>query len=259
VGLALGGALAAMAARLARLPTGTPRPRWGRLTVSYSLGLLVAITPWALRNWRSLGAPLVTTTHGGYTLYLANNPELYDYLRGPREVAWDAAAFNARWEAERQAALGAGPWPEGTERAADRAAHRLAGEAIAADLRGFLRATASRIVWFWGALPQKVAPDEGLPRRGLRLATAAFYVLELPLALMGLVLVLASKVGRSGQPGAAPPWLPALWLLASFTLVHTVYWSNLRMRAPLAPVVALLAAAGAGWIAGRNRNRCKAL
>jgi hypothetical protein len=34
----------------------------------------------------------------------------------------------------------------------------------------------------------------------------------------------------------------AVALLISFTLVHAFYWADMRMRAPLVPVLALLAA-----------------
>ena len=46
-----------------------------------------------------------------------------------------------------------------------------------------------------------------------------------------------------GLPGL--PWLFGVVLAVGFTAVHCVYWTDLRMRAPLVPVVALLAAAGA--------------
>jgi hypothetical protein len=41
----------------------------------------------------------------------------------------------------------------------------------------------------------------------------------------------------------------------TFTAVHAVYWSDMRMRAPLMPFVALLAARGAGAIGGRIAQR----
>ena len=37
-------------------------------------------------------------------------------------------------------------------------------------------------------------------------------------------------------------------MVACFTVVHGLYWSNMRMRAVLIPVVALGAATGAAWI-----------
>ena len=40
-----------------------------------------------------------------------------------------------------------------------------------------------------------------------------------------------------------PPWIWGVLLCVAFTAVHTFYWTNLRMRAPLMPFVALVAAA----------------
>ena len=39
-------------------------------------------------------------------------------------------------------------------------------------------------------------------------------------------------------------WRPVLVLIVSFTAVHSIYWADMRMRAPLVPAIALLAAAG---------------
>ena len=56
--------------------------------------ILVAVTvatlaPWAMRNALVLGEPVWTTTHGGYTLYLANNPVYYDeVVNGPPGAVW---------------------------------------------------------------------------------------------------------------------------------------------------------------------------
>ena len=39
------------------------------------------ISPWAIRNYRVFGKPIVTTTHGGYTLLLGNNPDVLRLAR----------------------------------------------------------------------------------------------------------------------------------------------------------------------------------
>jgi hypothetical protein len=41
--------------------------------------------------------------------------------------------------------------------------------------------------------------------------------------------------------------------VASFTAVHTFYWTDMRMRAPLVGVVCLLAAAGGAQLATKKR------
>ena len=42
------------------------------------LSLVLVLSPWMVRNTLVLGEPVWTTTHGGYTLALANNPVYYD-------------------------------------------------------------------------------------------------------------------------------------------------------------------------------------
>src|SRR5205814_9425431 len=58
-------------------------------------GLVVAaaavMSPWAIRNYRVFGKPVVTTTHGGYTLLLGNNSSFYEWLeRDETGLPWDA-------------------------------------------------------------------------------------------------------------------------------------------------------------------------
>ena len=66
------------------------------------LGMATVLTlaPWAWRNARVLGEPVWTTTHGGYTLALANNPVYYsDVLEGPPGTVW-SGLHQAEWFAE---------------------------------------------------------------------------------------------------------------------------------------------------------------
>ncbi|MCA9133357.1 MAG: hypothetical protein KDA45_09390, partial [Planctomycetales bacterium] len=63
-----------------------------------TLIVLCCITPWTWRNYRTFGQPIWATTHGGYTLLLANNPLLFQHFSasGPSRN-WDAAPFHAAW------------------------------------------------------------------------------------------------------------------------------------------------------------------
>src|SRR5205823_6088481 len=107
--------------------------RGGLLALSLGLVLL----PWMIRNLWVFGEPVGTTTHGGYTLALANNPVYYrEVLNGPPGRVW----------------TGYDQW-----------------------------------LWWW---PRIAAP------------------------MMGVGL----------------------------TLVHAVFWTDLRMRAPMVPAIALVAA-----------------
>jgi hypothetical protein len=56
-----------------------------------------------------------------------------------------------------------------------------------------------------------------------------------------------------------PPLLWGILLVVAFMGVHTFYWTNLRMRAPLIPVLSLLAAAGAEPLAAKLASRFRAI
>ena len=71
-----------------RRSAGRPEERLvavGLLAMTIALVLL----PWMIRNLLVLGEPIWTTTHGGYTLALANNPVYYrEVLDGPPGRVW---------------------------------------------------------------------------------------------------------------------------------------------------------------------------
>ena len=80
-------ALAAVAALAAAKP-GSTRERCVR---ALALVVIAGVTvlPWTLRNALVFGEPVWTTTHGGYTLFLANNPVYYDeVVNGPPGAVW---------------------------------------------------------------------------------------------------------------------------------------------------------------------------
>jgi hypothetical protein len=178
--------------------------------------------PWTIRNRRVLGVPVVTTTHGGYTLLLANNPVFYREVAG---AVWEKPSSDDWHDALEQRLRGLG------EIERDRACYREAFSFIRAQPLDFLHAIPVRIVRLWRPVPHDIA--WGVPRADLaRCAMGVFYGAE-------LILMLAAT-------GAGITWRrPRLLLIAlvvSTTLVHAVYWSDMRMRAGVIPAVALLAA-----------------
>jgi 4-amino-4-deoxy-L-arabinose transferase-like glycosyltransferase len=203
---------------------------WTRAGV-LMLGVLVALAPWAVRNRLVLGRPLITTTHGGYTLLLGNNPYFFHHLRHqPWGVVWDAN--------ELQQALAAEPHPRGEEHGElrrDRRHYALAWQAIRQEPGTFVVACAVRVGRLWSPLPHRLESSESSRRAALRYLVAAWYLAAYALALVG--------AWRLGRDLARLPWVWAVLLFAAFTLVHSLYWSNLRMRAPLMPGVYLVAAA----------------
>jgi len=190
------------------------------------LGVLVCVVPWTLRNNSAFGKPIWATTHGGYTLLLANNPPLYRHFaaHGPSR-AWEAEEFQDAWAA--RISLEVPPLNEVTE---DQLAYRAARSTIARSPHVFALSCIYRIGWLWALWPNNgsIGASEML--------IGVWYAVIFLFAYIGLQHVRHSLSYRS--------WLVGLALVFSLTAIHAIYWSNMRMRAPAMPCVILFAVAG---------------
>lgn len=206
-----------------------------RLAGAFVAAMALVLSPWAIRNINALGRPIVTTTHGGYTLWLGNNPEFYGFLQRSRggEV-WDSQRLDQQYLQFRERT-------GYDELAADRWAQEQALASIWHQPAAFARACSWRVRSLWGLVPQRTSAEESAAGRLARSAVGAWYAVVFGLAGLGLVAL--------GRRLWQPPWCAALLLCLSFTAMHAVYWSNLRMRAPLMPVICLAAAVGVRRIA----------
>jgi hypothetical protein len=212
------------------------------------LAVAAVVSPWMLRNWKILGSPIMTTTHGGYTLLLGNNEDFFHQVAArPLTSAWRDSQpdrFQRTWfrglisEMDRQIGPGAG------EIAQDRWMYGRAGNAIATEPRLFLRACILRFAEFWNVVP--LPPSRSAISSVVVWGLCAGYSIELILFIAGLGTLFCRWGDR---------WMFPLLLILNFTLVHLAYWSNMRMRAPLVPLIALVAArAIACWRDRRNIN-----
>ena len=211
------------------------------------VGVAAIVLPWLVRNVVVMGHPVLTTTHGGYTLLLGNNPVFYrEVVRKPWGTVWSDAGHESTQAVWHQALLEQMRDElsfEATEVDRDRWMYRRAWQSIKNEPRLFVAACWLRFRRFWHFAPLGQAA-EPIPVAARR-AVALFYIL----VTIGLFLGLA-KLKRTDWFR----WTPIVLLLASFTLVHLFYWANVRMRAPLIPAIALLAAFGyGGWMRKKHR------
>ena len=212
-----------------------------KLLGSFLAAAVLVLAPWAVRNQIQFGRPIVATTHGGYTVLLGNNEGFYDYLRsGAWGTVWDAEKFNDGWRAR---ATRTSPADELRN---DRLAYQEAWQNIRSHPWMFVYSSVVRVGRLWALVPHQVERNEGAGGRWSRYLVGLWYLAELALALIG-ILAIYRGVGRGQfwQTG----WLWGILLAGCFTAVHALYWSNLRMRSPLMPVVALATAAGVARIA----------
>lgn len=227
---------------------------------------LLVMAPWVIRNDIILGKAKLTTTHGGYTALLGNNPLFYRFLRSGSQGTWDGEELGRAWQAR---SLTSGPddarWGDlatlahmtGTQSAAnstsefddDRFAYALAKRYIREQPAMFVFASGSRIGRLWRWVPHRVGETESTLRMMLRYLVGVWYAVLVGLAGLGLA--------RLGGRLFEPPWLYGVQLCFVFTAVHAVYWSDMRMRAPLIPLVCLAAASGMKSI-GDRMGRLKA-
>lgn len=214
---------------------------------------IAVVLPWFARNMVVLGSPVATTTHGGYTLLLANNPVVYrEEVDQPWGVTWEDAPEGRRqgdWYAEllRQKDVELGPAAD--ELASDRWMSARARQHIRDEPVTFLRAMGLRVRRLWNVAPLGAAASR-YPA-WIRWAVGLWYSVLFLAAFVGILRVAKSVrdstavASREASDAAKVTrwWAPLFLLLVSVTLVHSVYWSNARMRAPLMPAVCVLAAA----------------
>jgi hypothetical protein len=203
-------------------------------------GCLVVLVPWVSRNVRELGSPIWTTTHGGYTLLLANNPILYDHYRsGSWSRSWKEDEFHEWWSEKLRTQAP-------NEVALDQIAQREAWRTMTGDPVIFLKSCISRWAWLWAWWPGELLPTAFKSVIGL------WYGVTLTgfacLAFFSFWAFL-----RCPNDSRIIWWLPALALIVTVMLTHTFYWSNMRMRAPLMPIIYLALALHGQRIANSRR------
>ncbi len=222
---------------------GVVQERWGardperhapRL-LDWVIGCVLAvamIAPWTVRNWLVMGRPILTTTHGGYTLLLGNNEAYYDeVVRQPFGTVWDGSHGPGQqaWAAGLVDEMRAGGIKGEIE--SDRWMKARAWQSIREQPGVFLTACLRRFLSFWSVRPH--ADSASTAGRALSWFSAAYYSV--------LWIALAAGMWNAVRQGGCAVEL-CLLLIAAFVLAHLVYWTDARMRAPIMPAVAVLAA-----------------
>lgn len=195
-------------------------------------GMVIVLMPWIVRNAIVIGKPTPATTHGGYTLLLANNPVFYhEVLDGTAGAIWEERSL-LEWQRSLEIEMRNEGIPIFDEVARDNWMYRRARSNIIKDPLRFLRAIAYRSGCFWSLAPSAKTSHLG---RVASWAIAIFY----GLVSIGGLFGLARFSGAEWRQ-----WSPLLLLPLTLWLTHLVYWTDTRMRAPVVPVLALLAARG---------------
>ncbi len=194
----------------------------------------LTMAPWVIRNAVQFHKFIPATTHGGYTLALGNNPVFYkDVINGTDTFPWDGPALDG-WQQMMIAKSHRDGVPQANEPALDSWYYKKSADAIKADPVSFLKATVLRLRRFWAL----TTADSQVSNR-VSVGVAVWY----SLLWFGLIVERLTGwwSGKTRQTAAVGD----LWLVVlSFMLMHSVYWTDTRMRAPLMPILIVLSFCG---------------
>lgn len=232
--------------------------RWKRLLhiATVASFLFIAVSSWKERNRQATGYPVWATTHGGYTLLLGNNPLFYEHLqqRGMLD-RWDATQFTEAYryrfggdgseldfwfDQNAKASAPQQPSPNLTEHEDDQWSYNAAIATIKRSPDTFLYAMTNRIYRLWTPIPFPT-PQRS---KAKRIVISLYYISLYLTAFLGIVFF-------KNWAGWRSLWM-LLSLSISLTMVHALYWSNLRMRAPAIPLIATCAAGACGFLSGQR-------
>lgn len=195
------------------------------------------IGAWTLRNLSAVGRPVWATTHGGYTLLLANNESLYQHIQSDAPESpiwkfwnrrpWDPEPFFREYETRHDDASGRSI----SEVDDDDAAGERAKALIKSAPMTFVRSCFVRLAWLWHPFPFQTGDRSPI----------AIVVVGIYYTLVGVAALVA--LVRHHRWFGQPPWWPAIAMVLALSAVHAVYWSNARMRSPATAMIAIAAAA----------------
>ena len=201
----------------------------------------ITISPWIIRNAVRFGQFIPATTHGGYTLLLANNTEFFERVVSGRQKVWDGESLK-RWQLQLRENLTGDGMDPADEPSSDRWMYQQAFQTMRNQPGMVMRAAVLRWRRFWALGPS--APVGNVPEL-LMLATVVWYACTGPGLVVSLAMIRTDRTG-----------LRLLWLaIISFLVVHTFYWTNTRMRAPLTGIFAVLCVAGWSFIIAAAKPR----
>ena len=199
----------------------------------FVMGLVLC--PWIIRNAVQFRHFIPATTHGGYTLALGNNTDFYrDVINGTDEFPWDGVALDA-WQKKMIQQCEREGVPLGNEPATDAWYYSQAKAAIRAEPVSFLKASILRLQRFWAI---STADSSTTKTVSMRLIMVWYVILWTGLFLQ----IIQACVGRRSEHRQP---MVMLWLvILAFLLMHSVYWTDTRMRAPVMPIMIVISVAG---------------
>jgi 4-amino-4-deoxy-L-arabinose transferase-like glycosyltransferase len=201
------------------------------MLVSY----VMVLTPWAVRNTRLQGVPVLVDTMGGLNLRMGN----YEYT--PLQRAWDAVSETGErsWVAGiPKQPDGGGAWTEGKK---ERWARGLAVRFMVAHPALTVWRAAIKFGDFWGLERDFIAGiQQGLfhPPAAVGIALSLAILVSFPLVLFLAIVQIARLTGPDWVAGFVP-----LLLVLFICALHAIVFGHPRYRLPEMPLLCVYAGA----------------
>lgn len=203
----------------------------GGMVVLPALVAGLILLPWIIRNAVQFDHFIPATTHGGYTLLLGNNPVFYnEVVMAPGNPRWDGDSLE-QWQQKLVADLAADGIAPG-EVAADAWHYAKAKRNISDNPAAFGKSVLLRLKRF-GAIRPSAQPAGG--GRIVSWFAAVFY---------GAIWIGLLTCGYLWLIHRQPRVQILFGAILSFLIMHSFYWTNTRMRAPLTAIIVVLSAVG---------------
>tara|TARA_R110002072_G_scaffold302100_1_gene483995 strand:- start:191779 stop:193074 length:1296 start_codon:yes stop_codon:yes gene_type:complete len=187
----------------------------------------MTVSPWVIRNSMVFGRPILMTTHGGYTLLLGNNETFFnEVVMGG--APWRALSLSG-WQSENERHLSAIGISSTDEVSRDAELSRMAKQWILSNPMKFVQSCSLRVQRFWACQPSVSTDIPTWLIQGGRV----YYLGAFVLAAVGFICCIRMWLKYWTIPT----------MVVALVLVHSVYWSNARMRSAIVPVIALATAA----------------
>lgn len=204
-----------------------------RVTAIQLVCVVLCLLPWFIRNGLVVGKWTPATTHGGYTLLLGNNETFYrEVLYAPWGTSWSGDSL-LPWQRDIEVQMKTEDPSLNTEPERDAWFYRLALSTIRKHPGDFLYSCLWRFGRLWDLLPQSPL------RETIPIPLRWGMVIWFSLIWLGMLIGIAVILRR----GLWEQILLPLMVL-NVSVVHLFYWTDLRMRAPLVPLAAILAVSG---------------
>lgn len=201
--------------------------RQAKVGLACILAVAITVSPWVIRNSSVFGRPILMTTHGGYTLLLGNNETFFNEVVAG-DMPWSSVSLSD-WQSENERHLSATGIARTDEVSRDAELSRMAMQWIISNPLKFMKSCILRVQRFWACRPTVSA---GVPT-WLVQSVSIYYLATFALAIAGLI----------GCRGTWFKYWTVPTMVVALAFVHSIYWSNARMRSAIVPVISLATAA----------------